>query len=624
MVRFARDCLFKFGTVAKQLEVTLGPDTSELGIRIGLHSGPVTAGVLRGDRARFQLFGDTMNTCARIESTGVCNKIQLSQETVDRLTVHGKGHWCQPRDDRVVAKGKGELITYWLHVKGYSAQSSRSSSSGTSDEAGELQDQVAAMAATPPSAAFAPLQTIGEASQEDGALSRAFSVPALSEKKLRLVRWNTEALAKVLREVVARREASGVTPTSLPLMRKLERDQQEKKGTVLDEVQEVITLPQFDSEAAKKHRDSTTATTNKDLDPEVHRQLHEYLQTISALYRDNAFHNFEHASHVTMSVVKLLSRIVAPSHLLSKKKAAPLTAESLGSSATSGDFVVDVEVDRDLHDHTYGITSDPLTQFSVILAALIHDVDHTGVPNTQLVLEQASIAAAYHGKSVAEQNSLDLAWDLLMQDQFELLRRTIYGTVEEFRRFRQLLVNVVMATDIMDKELGAARKDRWNKAFAEGADGDATAEGGGEGDGGGAAESESRRRSNRKATIVIEHLIQASDVAHTMQHWQVYRKWNARFFEECYTAYLMGRAAKDPSESWYEGELGFFDYYILPLAKKLKDCGVFGVSSDEYWNYAKQNRREWEGKGRQAVAEMVERCRHHISGAKAKGAGSSP
>ena len=44
----------------------------------------------------------------------------------------------------------------------------------------------------------------------------------------------------------------------------------------------------------------------------------------------------------------------------------------------------------------------------------------------------------------------------------------------------------------------------------------------------------------------------------------------------------------------------------IPLAKKLKDCGVFGVSSDEYLNYALQNRAEWEEKGMQVVEELVE------------------
>lgn len=61
MARFARDCLFRMEKALKRLEVSLGPDTTELGMRVGLHSGPVTAGVLRGERARFQLFGDTVS-----------------------------------------------------------------------------------------------------------------------------------------------------------------------------------------------------------------------------------------------------------------------------------------------------------------------------------------------------------------------------------------------------------------------------------------------------------------------------------------------------------------------------------------------------------------------------------
>jgi len=45
-----------------------------------------------------------------------------------------------------------------------------------------------------------------------------------------------------------------------------------------------------------------------------------------------------------------------------------------------------------------------------------------------------------------------------------------------------------------------------------------------------------------------------------MQHWHIYRKWNERFFNECYQAFKDGRAETDPSVSWYKGEIGFFDF----------------------------------------------------------------
>ena len=73
-----------------------------------------------------------------------------------------------------------------------------------------------------------------------------------------------------------------------------------------------------------------------------------------------------------------------------------------------------------------------------------------------------------------------------------------------------------------------------------------------------------------------------------------------------YAAFRSGRLAKDPATFWYKGEIGFFDNYIIPLAKKLKDCGVFGVSSDEYLNYAEQNRAEWEERGQEIVSALVD------------------
>ncbi len=90
-----------------------------------------------------------------------------------------------------------------------------------------------------------------------------------------------------------------------------------------------------------------------------------------------------------------------------------------------------------------------------------------------------------------------------------------------------------------------------------------------------------------------------------MQHWHIYRKWNKRLFMEMHAAFSAGRMAKDPSISWYQGELGFFDNYIIPLANELKDCNVFGVTSDECLNYASQNRGEWADRGQEIVALMM-------------------
>jgi hypothetical protein len=110
---------------------------------------------------------------------------------------------------------------------------------------------------------------------------------------------------------------------------------------------------------------------------------------------------------------------------------------------------------------------------------------------------------------------------------------------------------------------------------------------------------------DKKATLVLEHLMQASDVAHTMQHWNVYIKWNRRLFNEMYDNYRLGRGKRDPAEIWFEGEMTFFDTFVIPLAHKLKECGVFGDASEEYLNYAKANRKDWQVKGREVIMDYM-------------------
>jgi 3'5'-cyclic nucleotide phosphodiesterase len=239
---------------------------------------------------------------------------------------------------------------------------------------------------------------------------------------------------------------------------------------------------------------------------------------------------------------------------------------------------------------------DPLIQLGCVLSALIHDVDHQGVPNQQLVREALPLASQYQNKTVAEQNSIDIGWALFMGDEYAQFRQTICPSEHHLQRLRQVVVNSVIATDISDEELKQDRNSRWEKAFQKQPSSLQVTP-------------DAPHNIDRRATLVLEHMIQASDISHCMQHWQVYRKWNERLFQEIYDAYVTGRGDADPAEFWYQGELGFFDCYVIPLAMRLRDCEVFGVSSDEFLNYAKQNREEWERRGQETVLQMTHRAR---------------
>lgn len=209
------------------------------------------------------------------------------------------------------------------------------------------------------------------------------------------------------------------------------------------------------------------------------------------------------------------------------------------------------------------------------------DVDHNGVPNAQLIKERAHVAGAYKNRSVAEQNSIELAWNLLMEPCYKELRESVFLFRSEMSNFRSLVVTAVMATDIADKELKALRSGRAAEALeAEEKDEEANMD-----------------LVSRKATFVVETLIQVADVSHTMSAFDKYKIWNHRLYKEMYAAYRNGRAECDPTVTWYKGEFGFFDFYIIPLAKKLNDCGIPVEASREYISNAIKNRKIWEKRG---------------------------
>ena len=101
--------------LALAMRAEVGKLAAQLGrpmdFRIGMHMGPVIAGVIGSSKFAYDLWGDTVNTAARMEAHGVPGQIQVTAELADRL--RSRGYELRERGP-VDVKGKGVLTTWLL------------------------------------------------------------------------------------------------------------------------------------------------------------------------------------------------------------------------------------------------------------------------------------------------------------------------------------------------------------------------------------------------------------------------------------------------------------------------------------------------------------------------------
>lgn len=431
-----------------------------------------------------------------MESTSQTGRIQCSESSY-RLLSNDPSHssFKIVRRGKVQVKGKGDMTTYWIEPTGV----------------------------------------------KDGESTRSM------EQQEKLIAWNVNNLENFVKAVFHRNQGRSL-PESL--QEPSASSQEFTIGSVLDWPSTLIPFDITEKNLEKRPSvASDTSSESIEMDAEIKAQITDLVMAIAHLYKNHSFHSFEHASHITMAVVKLMVNL-----------------------PPSNPFYVD-----------------PLARLAVVFACLVCDLDHPAKSNAQLVAEGTELAQLYGERSIAEQNSIDLTWGLFTDDQFETIRNILCPTPVELRRFYQLFVKALLSTDMADKELNSLRQESWKKAFESCTE----------------VDEERRKQSEvRRANATLELIMQAACSSYAMQQWAVYHKWNSRLYLENMLALESAQktipTAASPMDGWFMGQLAFFDNVVLPLARRLRDLGL----PLSYLRCATENKEQWLLKGKEVVQEL--------------------
>jgi hypothetical protein len=349
------------------------------------------------------------------------------------------------------------------------------------------------------------------------------------------------------------------------------------------------------------------------LPKQAREELVDLITTIASKYNHVYYHNFAHANHVTESATTLMDFLMIEGY----RKYKPRTLR-----------------EAPLNGSPYNIILDHVVPMAICFAALVHDIEHQGVTNAQLIREDFPLARQLNTSSVAESNSLILALDLLRGERYRHLKECMFGRIEapvqstdssqknrniqgqcqsfiaynDERRYRQCVVSLILSTDIFSQDRQRICQEKWTQSFdspkslgpvresfssdLSSLDSFSQSLFGSDVTSMGKSIYDRNSLDQVRASSILDHIIQAADVAPLLQDWKVFLLWSRNLYNEFWAAYVTGRGPL-VTQNWYEGQIAFFDSYILPLAQRLEKSGLFGELGKIFHVNATALRSRW-------------------------------
>jgi len=251
-------------------------------------------------------------------------------------------------------------------------------------------------------------------------------------------------------------------------------------------------------------------------------RLSLFVESIMQAYHMNPYHSFEHACHVFFSSNILYTNLV------------PGVAK----------YFTDL-------DH-----------LALLFSAFIHDVDHLGVNNAELVSKQHPYAIMFNDQSVAEMRSLQLGFETLTKNESEesmdfLEEIFRYKSNVDFVTFRKIVISLVLCTDIGDKDRSRLTTLTIQDAFNEET---------------GAMDDKLSTLEGRLGALML--MLKCSDVGAPMQSVGTACYWARNYHLENARAALADEKEPMTPEVFCKDQAGFLTHYVLKVASLLQKASI--------------------------------------------------